>query len=228
MNADPRDIAAHAAAGARDSRSRRLAVILAVISAVGALALGAVFLKARTELRTDIGALAGQSQVNADAAASNADAAEALAEQVRSLGQQPVVDTGQLRVGPRGEAGRPGSAGPRGQPGVGERGPPGPPGPAGPPPPCAQQPGGCVGPPGADGGEGEPGQVVPGPRGEPGESVQGPPGEAGPAGPQGQRGEPGSPPTSFTFHDALGREQECTRDPESPDDAPTYTCRPDE
>lgn len=149
-------------------------------------------------------------------AATNADAAEALAEQVRSLGQEPVVDVSELR-GPRGRPGEPGErgpAGPRGRPGEGERGPPGPSGPPGPP--------------GPEGEPGQPGGPGPtGPPGEPGEAgPQGEPGPAGPTGETGPQGEPGEPPASFTFEDALGRDQVCTRDPESPDSAPTYTCKP--
>lgn len=46
----------------------------------------------------------------------------------------------------------------------------------------------------------------------------GPPGPAGPVGPQ------GPPPTSWKWTDELGRTYNCTRDPSSPDSAPTYTC----
>lgn len=76
----------------------------------------------------------------------NATLASALEDQVRSLGEQPVVDAPAVGPpGPRGEAGPRGPMGPRGLPGAdgddgidgergpaGEQGPPGPPGPAGP------------------------------------------------------------------------------------------------
>lgn len=199
--------------------SRVAGVVVGVALVVASVALGAGY--SETARRAE--QLQRQTNDLAVAASDNAAAADALADQVRSLGQTPVIDTGQLRVGPQGQRGPEGSPG---RPGIGRPGPVGPAGPPGPQPPCVDRPSGCVGPGGPEGPEGAPAEPIPGPRGDPGESVQGPPGPAGPPGPEGAPGQPGSPPTSFRFTDALGREQQCTRDPESPDSAPTYSCEP--
>lgn len=115
--------------------------------------------------------------------------------------------------------GPPGTSGPRGDPG-----PPGPPGPSGPQGPAgsAGLPGsdGPPGPSGADGVSGAPG--VPGPAGSDG--AEGKPGAAGPAGPPGVDGRPGPPVAGWTFTDATGTRQACSRDAGSPDAAPSYTC----
>jgi hypothetical protein len=118
-----------------------------------------------------------------------------------------ILDDPQVIVGDRGEPGPqgpPGAQGPTGN--MGPVGPMGPPGVAGSP-----------GSPGVDGAAGEQG-----PQGEPGPG--GPQGEPGPAGPAGADGVDGEPPASWTWTDQLGMQHECTRDTESPDDAPTYTC----
>lgn len=121
---------------------------------------------------------------------------------------------------------------------IGPVGPPGPPGPTGPTGPTGPQgaPGlvGDTGPAGVPGLPGPVGDQGPaGPAGEPG--TPGESGPAGPAGPQGEQGaqgppgEPGAPgqngapPASWTYTDLLG-EHTCSRDADSPDSAPTYTC----
>ena len=136
----------------------------------------------------------------------NAVVAQQLAEQIRASGGTPMV-----------------------QPPVpGERGPVGPQGPEGPPgedgvdgttPPCLAEPGQCRG---ADG-TGVPGP--PGPTGPPGPpGVDGVDGQDGQDGTPGQDGADGRPPAGWTWVDGDGRTQSCSRDPGSPDEAPTYTC----
>lgn len=115
----------------------------------------------------------------------NATLASALEDQVRSLGEQPVVDAPAVGPpGPRGEAGPRGPMGPRGLPG-------------------------------ADGDDGIDGERGPagerGPRGETGPSgpagEQGPPGPPGPAGPSGPRGPEGPPgPTCPQGYTAQSRQ----------------------
>lgn len=82
---------------------------------------------------------------------------------------------------------------------------------------------------GAQGPTGE--QGVPGVDGQPGVNgkpgIQGP---VGPTGPIGAKGDPGiagaagAPPAVFSWTDTLGFTHLCTRDPASPDSAPTYAC----
>jgi type II secretory pathway pseudopilin PulG len=126
-----------------------------------------------------------------------------LCEQVRAMGGACVVDPEQLRGGP-GEAGPPGPTGPSGPVGSdGRDGAPGSPGPQGP--------------------QGERGVEGPvGPTGPPGS-----PGEPGPQGEPGTDGVNGQPPASWQWT-WLGATFRCTRDDGSPDEAPTYTCRPAE
>lgn len=50
-------------------------------------------------------------------------------------------------------------------------------------------------------------------------------GDKGEQGDQGPAGADGKPPASWTWTDALGLEHTCTRDKDSPDSAPTYTCQ---
>lgn len=91
---------------------------------------------------------------------------------------------------------------------------------------------------------GEPGaQGPPGPQGLAGSDgrngvdgingVNGKDGVAGPPGPQGDKGakgdtgaagQAGAPPAGWSWTDGLGFTHICTRDPASPDTAPTYTC----
>lgn len=118
-----------------------------------------------------LGALAQQ-------ASDNATAASALERQVRSLGEQPVVQApGVGPPGPQGEVGPRGPMGPAGLPGEdGDDG--------------------SDGKDGADGADGADGERGPagerGPRGEPGPAgpagPSGPPGPTGPAGPEGPPG----------------------------------------
>lgn len=68
-----------------------------------------------------------------------------------------------------------------------------------------------------------------GPKGDKGDKGdQGEPGEDGAdstePGPRGPEGPPGPPPAGWTFTDAFGATHTCTRDGDSPDTAPTYTC----
>jgi hypothetical protein len=88
----------------------------------------------------------------------------------------------------------------------------------------------CTGPPGPIGPTGTPGATgVPGRQGDPG--ATGAPGPAGPAGPPGPAGSPGAagadgqPAASWTWTDELGTHYRCDRDPDSPDKAPSYSCR---
>lgn len=133
---------------------------------------------------------------------------KALISQVRSLGEKPVVNPGDIPtvVGPRGAQG---VQGPEGRPGVqGPRGPQGPngrPGTAGP-----------AGPAGTDGSDGQPG-------------ADGPPGPSGPQGaegPKGDRGDqgPAGYPSSFTFTYGWAPGQEQTYRCEDPDGDHEYTC----
>lgn len=126
---------------------------------------------------------------------------DALYEQLRSLGEDPVVEPGKPTPGAEGPQG---PTGPQGVPGVDGR------------PPsaadvlsavnayCASV-GGCrgtdgqpgtPGKPGADGQPGAPGESVAGPQGPAGPA--GPQGDAGPAGPQGDEGIPGANGVSVT------------------------------
>lgn len=117
---------------------------------------------------------------------------DALYEQLRSLGEDPVVEPGKTTPG------EPGATGPTGPQGV--------PGDDGRPPSAAEvlgavtaycaSVGGCRGADGQPGVPGEPG--ADGQQGVPGESVVGPQGPAGPAGPQGEQGAPGANGVSVT------------------------------
>jgi hypothetical protein len=70
---------------------------------------------------------------------------------------------------------------------------------------------------------GLPGPAGPqGPQGEQG--AQGEPGPQGPSGPAGPQGQQGQPPNSWVAPDGQGGLLFCTRDPGSPDEAPTYSC----
>lgn len=132
-------------------------------------------------------------------------------DQAEASGQTPVAPAAKeiqrdptIVKGPPGEQGQPGHPGP-----TGPAGPGGSTGPGGPP--------GANGPAGNPGPTGPPGPA--GPAGQNGKDGQdGTDGATGPAGPQGPA------PVSWTFADTLGRPVTCTRVPESPDSAPTYTC----
>lgn len=184
---------------------------------VGLLALVAAFFLQRSAAREQDADQDRTIASLADRSDDNARAAQELAAQVRELGGVPrVVAPTPGERGPRGEIGETGMPGPQGEPGPsGIPGIPGQPGPAGPSGPGGAN--GEDGTPGADGASGEPGPAGP----------QGEPGPAGPQGPQGEPGVPGQngePPAGWTWTDALGRNQSCVRDAESPDNAPTYTC----
>lgn len=133
-----------------------------------------------------------------------ASKAQALEAQVKSLGEEPVVNVpqpGNLPEAIQGPAGIPGLQGLPGEPGPpGPQGPPGPPGQRGPRGATGGRgPTGTIGSAGSPGPAGEPGpQGDPGPQGEPGPQgpagepgAAGPPGPAGPAGPAGERGPQG-------------------------------------
>lgn len=121
-------------------------------------------------------------------ASDNATMATALEDQVRSLGEQPVVEV--PARGPQGPQGETGATGPRGPMG----------------------PRGLPGEDGDDGIDGERGPAgEPGPRGETGPpgpaGEQGPPGPPGPAGPTGPRGPEGPPgPTCPEGYTAQSRQ----------------------
>ncbi|MGW4114832.1 hypothetical protein ACWEFJ_28490 [Actinosynnema sp. NPDC004786] len=132
-----------------------------------------------------------------------AEAAQQLADQVRAMGGTPTV-----QPPTPGERGEPGPPGPPGGPGRDGKD-----GVAGTSPPCLAEPGQCRG---ADG------TGVPGPPGPPG--ANGVDGQPGRDGAPGQDGADGRPPAGWTWIDGDGRTQSCTRDPGSPDTAPTYTC----
>jgi len=81
----------------------------------------------------------------------------------------------------------------------------------------------CTGPPGPIGAAGAPGTA--GQDGQPGTTgAPGPTGPPGPAGSPGPSGAPGQPLASWTWTSALGIRYTCSRDPGSPDVAPSYTC----
>lgn len=123
----------------------------------------------------------------------------ALAQQVTELGGTPVVQAPGL-PGPEGRPGRDGRDGADGTDGV--------------TPACVSEPAQCrgangdAGASGADGVDGQPGKD----------------GADGKDGRDGIDGISGQPPASWTWTDAAGREQTCTRNPDSPDTAPTYSC----
>jgi hypothetical protein len=137
-------------------------------------------------------------ELQADA---NAQSAQVLARQVEQLGGTPAVQPPQ--PGQRGEPGAeglPGRDGKDGEDGV--------------TPACVSEPAQCrgaTGDAGASGADGVDGQ-------------SGKDGADGKDGRDGVDGTSGQPPASWTWTDAAGREQTCTRNPESPDTAPTYSC----
>jgi hypothetical protein len=150
-------------------------------------------------------------------------ALQAQRQQAQGAGLSPVAPApSEILHNPGVVTGAQGPPGPAGSPGRdGYPGPQGPPGPGGP----SGKPGdtgtaGDPGQPGAPGAAGDPGAIGPG----------GPPGEPGPTGPpgkdgaDGQTGPAGAPPASWTWTDPLGVHYRCTRDTDSPDSAPTYTC----
>ncbi len=184
-----------------------LRVVVAVVL-VGLLALVAAFFVQRFMARERDAAQDRTIVSLADQSDANAAAAQELAAQVRELGGIPRVSA--PAPGERGDTGPRGDTGSTGQPGQpGVPGPPGTPGTDG-----------ATGAPGGPGTDGQPGE--PGPAGSQG--------DPGPAGSQGERGAPGAngePPAGWTWLDGDGRTQSCTREPESPDTAPTYRCTTD-
>jgi hypothetical protein len=162
-------------------------------------------------------ATADQATTLADQVAAACAAGGTAAEQLLQVGacQQAQQVQASPIVGPAGPPGPAGESivGPRGPQGV-----PGPVGPAGVP--------GDVGAPGADGMDGTNG--VDGVNGADGANgTDGAPGAAGPMGDPGPPGPRGAPASEFSFTDADGVTQVCTRTPDSPDDAPTYSCAPE-
>lgn len=117
---------------------------------------------------------------------------DALYEQLRSLGEDPVVEPGKSSPPVEGPQG---PTGPQGVPGSDGRTPTASEVLAAVNAYCASI-GGCVGPAGPAGQQGAPGTA--GAKGEPGESIVGPQGPAGPAGPQGEQGIPGANGISVT------------------------------
>jgi len=127
------------------------------------------------------------------------DDVAALAQQVRELGGTPVVQAPSI-PGPEGRPGRDGRDGVDGRDGK-----------DGVTPACVTEPSQCRGESGAPG--------TPGQNGQPGKD-----GADGKDGRDGTNGVDGQPPASWTWTDNAGRTQTCTRNPDSPDSAPTYTC----
>lgn len=232
MTDDMQTIAGRAAESARDPRAHRVPVIAAVISAVGALALGAIFLITRADLRTDVEALARQSASNAAVAEDNAQAADALADQVRSLGQTPVVEPDRLPE-PDQVRRAPGPTQAQIAAAVAAY--------------CAE--GRCAAP------GPTPEQVAAaveaycagnrcrGEQGDEGQDAEGPTAAdianavatycadrdqcSGDDGTDGADGAPGRPPAGWSYTDGDGRSYECSPDtPPDPGTAPRYTCRP--
>jgi hypothetical protein len=197
----------HAASVGRDRRWRRWMTGIAVWLS---LSVAGLFVAAAL--------LYAHSQTSVEQQSSAADAAQMLAAQVRGLGATPVVAPPTAIEGPPGVQGAAGRNGANGQPGGGGQ-------------PGAQgQPGqsGATGPVGSTGPSGSPGVGgQPGPNGNDGAA-----GEQGPqgiAGPQGADGQPGQPPAGWKWTDTeSGATFTCSRDPGSPDDAPTYTCNSDQ
>lgn len=198
-------VAHGAAVDARYTNAHRLFAVMAGLAVLGVLFLGILVwsqFNASSQLRGQVGTLAGQQQTAAGVA-------QQLATQLRRLGVTPVV---QPPAPVAGVAGQPGPAGQNGVNGIGVPGPPGSPGLPGPTGPT-----GPTGVPGASGPAGQDGSTgAPGPAGQAG--------APGPAGPQGQPGAPGSPPAGWSWQDPSGTTFQCTRDARSPDSAPTYTC----
>lgn len=135
----------------------------------------------------------------------------ALAQQVRDLGGTPVVAPPGLpgADGVPGVDGRDGRDGSDGRNGVDGKN--------GTTPPCLSEPPQCRGANGSDGNDGNDGTA--GQTGKDG--ADGAPGQDGAPG---EDGADGKPPSGWTWTDSAGRTQTCTRDPGSPDSAPTYTC----
>lgn len=183
----------------RDVPARRTATI-ALVVLVGSLLLGTLYFGARFTA-VDARVQAQDTRVRELEARSddNASKAQVLGQQVRDLGGTPRVAV--PTPGERGPAGVSGVPGRDGLPGL--------PGPSGAP-----------GTPGAPGVNGQAGQ--PGTSGVPG--VPGTPGKDGQDGVPGQPGQDGRPPAGWTWTDADGRAQNCTRNASSPDSAPTYSC----
>lgn len=186
---------------AKDVVGQRLLIVAVLVTLLGVVSLGWLLYRQDGAIR------------------SLAASGTALSDQVRSLGGEPVVTDEQI-AGPAGTAGLPGAPGMAGEDGAnGEAGEPGAPGAAGEP--------GAAGTPGAD-------STVPGPSGAAGtagtpgapgaDGAPGQPGKDGLDGAQGPQGPPGEPPARFSFTDPLGFPQSCIRDPDSPDEAATYTC----
>lgn len=181
-------------------KTRRLIVVLVVLAGIQALAGGGLFWlyqNASSDLEV---ALRGD--------------ITSLMGQVRELGGTPVVTT----PGSPGTPGADGTPGRDGRDGVdGEPGTDGLDGADGASPPCLAEPSQCRG---ADGIDGQPGKD-----GEPGaDGKDGAPGVNGVDGRDGVPGQDGEPPAEWHWVDGDGREQSCARDPDSPDEAPTYTC----
>lgn len=150
-------------------------VLLISVGVVAAAIVATVVLIVLTNVARDLGRFGERSDARSAVIEELVLEQEALRQQVRSLGEEPVVDGPEPLPGPQGERGRPGPSGPAGP--AGAQGPPGPPGAS------------VTGPAGPPGPEGEPGP--PGP--------PGPAGEPGPPGPQGEQGPPGEDaPSTFT------------------------------
>lgn len=156
----------------------------------------------------------GQADANADKTLALCGQGDKVAKALFDAGLCGGAERLKEIVGPTGPAGEPGVQGPQGPPGPkGDRGEPGR------TPPCLAEPAGCQGQDGADGANGAPGEPgTAGPQGEPGAS--------GPAGQDGTDGADGQPPAGWTWTDPSpgGKTYTCTRDVDSPDSAPTYTC----
>lgn len=200
---------------------------LAVTLAAAGLVLG----RGQATTQTENADLVGSNQVLEQQRNATADQASTLADQVASACAAGGTTAEQLQqVGACQQARQvqaspiAGPAGPRGPAGesiVGPRGPQGMPGPVGP----AGVPG-DVGAPGAAGADGMNGtNGAAGTNGSNG--TDGAPGTAGPMGEPGPPGPRGAPASGFSFTDAAGVTQVCTRTPDSPDDAPTYSCAPE-
>jgi hypothetical protein len=200
---DAQDLVQRATDGSVDRRGQRALRVWVAGALIGLIALaGAFFALWMHSIDQDhqLGDVSKRADVNASTA-------QTLADQVRSLGEQPIVLPPE--PGERGATGDTGPAGPQGP-----QGPAGQPGRDGQTPPCLSEPPQCHGadgPPGVAGKDGAPG-------------APGAPGKDGTDGTPGQNGTDGQPPASWTWTDDAGRTQSCTRDPGSPDSAPTYTC----
>ena len=219
------EIKQEAAESARDPRTRKIMLALAVLAAVAATSTGAAVYLGWQDARDE--AQAGQSLATQVRLACDDDDIPTTDQALRDICDKAVQVEEQ--AGPAGPAGHRGPRGPAGPPGAGSAGPAGPQGPkgesvkgpqgdtvVGPKGETVVGPKGetVVGPGGPAGEKGEKGE-----KGDKGDSVKGDPGEPGPAGPAGPVGPVGPAVGTFRFSVA-GVPYVCS----DPDGDGNYSC----